>query len=441
MRIRKVKTIAGFELRRAITRPAYLLMTFGLPLFFGLIGGVPAYVQQEQLATELERTSLYAVVDESGLLFLDMRGQPLSAWPGAQRALPQLDGDTRLVVHETVALWPMARERAEAGLQSGEVEGVVVVPADYLARGAVTMIVRAGPSPLDVSATATRRHVRSLLVQGMLHERVSPEINERVRLPLEELEHFEMTPEGELRQIRDAGLSAIARMLVPVVLSMLLLMALMTTGGYLVQGIGAEKENRVIEVLLATVKPDEILAGKLLGLGGAGLLQFGVWALGFVGTLVAALGLLDDLAVEVPWGAVAIAPVLFVVGYLFYGSLMLATGSLGATANESQKLTMMWGMLALLPMLFLPMFLEAPHGLGALVMHWVPFTAPLAIVLRMAQDPAGVHGWEVAGSIVVLIVCTWLSVRIGARLFRVGVLLGGGWPGWRQVLRQAEITR
>lgn len=302
------------------------------------------------------------------------------------------------------------------------------------------MVVPAGPSPLDVSAATTRSHVRTLLIQGLLHRRVPPELAERVRDPLDELEHFEMDASGELTRVEDVGLSALARLIVPVTLSMLLLMALMTTGGYLVQAIGSEKENRVIEVLLATVRPQELLAGKLIGLGGAGLLQFGVWSLGFVGTLAALLGVLEDVAVEVPWGAVAIAPVLFVFGYLFYGSLMLATGSLGQTSSESQKLTLMWGMLALLPMLFLPAFLDSPHGLGPLIMHWVPFTAPLAIVLRLAQDPSGVHAWEVAGSVGVLVVCTWLSIRIGARLFRVGVLLSGGWPGWRQVLRQAEIV-
>lgn len=442
MRLSKVRTIAAFELKSAVTRPAYVLLTLGLPVFFALIGGLPAYLQREQLAEEMERTSLYAVVDDSGLLHLPERERAFSELDAADRAaLPELPPDLRLVVHETVALRPMPTEdEARALLVRGEVEGVVVIPEGYVEGAPIRMIVPTRPSPLDVSAATTKGHVRTLLVQGMLHRRVPVELAERVRDPLFGLEHFEMDGEGALHRVEDVGLSALARLLVPVVLSMLLLMALMTTGGYLVQAIGSEKENRVIEVLLATVKPQELLAGKLLGLGAAGLLQFGVWALGFVATLAALLGVLEDIAVEVPWGAVAMAPVLFVIGYLFYGSLMLSTGSLGQTASESQKLTLMWGMLALLPMLFLPAFLDDPHGLGPLIMHWVPFTAPLAIVLRMAQDPDGVHGWEIAGSVGVLIVCTWLSIRIGARVFRVGVLLSGGWPGWRQVLRQAEIV-
>ena len=441
MRLAKVWTILLFELRSAVTRPAYLVMTFGLPLFFGLIGGVPAWLQREQISEELERTSVYAAVDQSGLLHLAERERPVEELdPVVRDELQRLAGH-RVVVHETVALLATAsEEEGRRRLEEGWVDGVIVVPEDVVADAPVRMIVPSRPSPLDVSAATTRSHVRMLLVQGLLHQRIPLDVSERVRDPLENLEHFEMDEAGALHRVEDIGLSAFARFLVPLTLSMLLLMALMTTGGYLVQAIGSEKENRVIEVLLATVRPQELLAGKLLGLGAAGMLQFSVWAAGFGVTLVGLLGVLEDIAVTIPWGALAMAPVLFVIGYLFYGSLMLATGSLGRSASESQKLTMMWGMLALLPMLFLPAFLDDPHGLGPLIMHWVPFTAPLAIVLRMAQDPAGVAAWEVGGSVAVLVVCTWLSIRIGARVFRVGVMLSGGWPGWRQVLRQAEIV-
>lgn len=442
MRAAKVWTILTFELWSAVTRPAYLLMTFGLPLFFGLIGGLPAWLQREQLSEQMERTSVYAAVDAGGLLYLSDRERAVEELDATTRsALSRVPEAERVVVHGSVALLPVSsEEEARVLLHEGRVDGVIIVPPDVVGSDPIRMIVPARPSPLDISAAATKGHVRTLLIQGLLHQRVPEELSERVRDPLENLEHFEMSADGELHVVEDVGLSALARLLVPVTLSMLLLMALMTTGGYLVQAIGSEKENRVIEVLLATVRPQELLAGKLLGLGVAGMLQFSLWAGGFALTLTALLGVLEDIAVPIPWSALAMAPVLFVIGYLFYGSLMLATGSLGRSAGESQKLTLMWGMLALLPMLFLPAFLDNPHGLGPLVMHWVPFTAPLAIIIRMAQDPAGVAAWEIGGSVAVLLVCTWLSIRIGARVFRVGVMLSGGWPGWRQILRQAEIV-
>lgn len=442
MRLAKVWTILTFELRSAVTRPSYLFMTFGLPVFFALIGGLPAWLQREQIAEELERVSVYAAVDRSGLLYLGEREREIDELEDDVReALARLPEPRRVVVHASVALLPVDTEdEARQMLHDGWIDGVIVVPRDVVGGESLRMIVPSRPSPLDVSAATTKRHVRTLLIQGLLHERVPIEVSERVRDPLEHLQHFEMDQDGQLHEVEDVGLSALARFLVPLTLSMLLLMALMTTGGYLVQAIGSEKENRVIEVLLATVRPQELLAGKLLGLGLAGMLQFSIWAAGLGVTFAGLLGVLSDVSVPVPWGAIALAPVLFVIGYLFYGSLMLATGSLGRSASESQKLTMMWGMLALLPMLFLPAFLDDPNGLGPLIMHWVPFTAPLAIVLRMAQDPDGVAAWEIGGSVGVLVVCTWLSIRIGARLFRVGVMLSGGWPGWRQVLRQAEIV-
>jgi ABC-2 type transport system permease protein len=226
---------------------------------------------------------------------------------------------------------------------------------------------------------------------------------------------------------------------VPLVLATLLLMALMTTSGYLVQAIAVEKENKVVEVLLSSADPDEILTGKLLGLGAAGLLQFAVWSSLFIAGALYMAGLLEELAVEVPWGAIAVAPAFFIVGYLFVGSLMLATGSLGNSSTESQKFTLVWGLLCLLPMLMLTVLMQEPHGILAQLFTWIPFTAPLTVILRMALDPDGIPWWEITGALATLGLSTWFAIRFGARLFRVGLLLTGSWPGFARILRQSRL--
>jgi ABC-2 type transport system permease protein len=142
--------------------------------------------------------------------------------------------------------------------------------------------------------------------------------------------------------------------------------------------------------------------------------------------------------VAVPWQAVIVAPLLFVLGYLFLGSLMLATAALGANAAESQKLTMGWALLAIVPLMLLVILLEEPHGLVGQALTWIPFTSPLTVIIRLAVDAAGIAWWEVAGSIGVLLISTWLSIRIGARLFRVGFLLTGSRPSLAELWRQAR---
>ena len=204
-------------------------------------------------------------------------------------------------------------------------------------------------------------------------------------------------------------------------------------------------------MLLSSATPEEILAGKLFGLVAAGLLQFAVWS-----SMVVLVALTASAAfaavVSVPWAALAAAPILFVLGYLFLGSLMLATAALGANAAESQKLTMGWAVLAILPLMVLVILLEEPNGIVGQVMSWIPFTSPLTVIIRLAVDRSGIAGWEVGGAMLVLVLSTWVSIRVGARLFRVGFLLTGSrrgdaaralrprasWSGWRSPLARAR---
>jgi ABC-2 type transport system permease protein len=131
----------------------------------------------------------------------------------------------------------------------------------------------------------------------------------------------------------------------------------------------------------------------------------------------------------------------FVVAYLFFGSLMLGTGSIGSTQREVQQWAMIWSLLAAVPMVFLVVLLHEPHGLLARVLTFVPFSAPIVAIFRLAIDPQNTAWWEIAGSFLVLALSTWLAVRMGARMFRVGILLTGARPRLKEILRQARLGR
>ena len=88
---------------------------------------------------------------------------------------------------------------------------------------------------------------------------------------------------------------------------------------------------------------------------------------------------------------------------------------------------------------FMMMFIEDPNNMGAYVMTWIPFTAPLTVILRMTLESAKIAWWEVAGSFAVLVASTYLALQFGARLFRVGLLLTGARPKLREILRQARL--
>ena len=153
-----------------------------------------------------------------------------------------------------------------------------------------------------------------------------------------------------------------------------------------------------------------------------------------------ALPVLFSGHVDVPWAAAALAIPLFPIAFLFYGSLMLGTGSLGSNAREAQQLAIMWSLIAVLPMMMLALLLREPHGTMARVLTWIPTSAATLLVLRASLDPGALAWWEIAGASIVLAASTWVAIRVGARIFRVGLLSSGARPSFREVLRQARLA-
>ena len=220
----------------------------------------------------------------------------------------------------------------------------------------------------------------------------------------------------------------------------LFLISVLMTSGYLMQGTATEKENKVVDVLLASANPDQILAGKLLGLGGAGLLQISVWLTMLMATGVGVVPMLMSARVDVPWLALALAAPFFVIAFLFFGGLMLGTGSLGTNMREAQQLAMVWSLTAAAPLMMMAVLIREPNGTVAKVMTWVPFTAGPVVILRASNDASQLAWWEIAGSLLVLIAATWVGLRVGARLFRIGLLSAGARPTLKEIVRQARLA-
>ena len=323
-------------------------------------------------------------------------------------------------------------------IRSGRVGAVYAIAPDYMETGKIMVYESATGPMISVRGATVEPVLRDLLRDMMLRGEVSEPLRERVRDPME-LERNVATAQGELIPSGDRAIEIIVRAGVPFLLGVLLLTALLSSSGYLVQTVALDKESKVVEVLLSSADPDELLTGKLLGLGAAGLLQFLVWAFMVVGGGLALATLVASLDIPVPWEALSISPLFFVMGYLFIGSLMLATGSLGSSVPESQKLTLGWALLAVLPLMTMIVLLEEPHGPIGRLLTWIPFSAPLTVVVRLSIEPAGIALWEILGAFGVLLASTWLSIRFGARLFRVGLLLTGTRPGFRELLRQARL--
>ena len=223
-------------------------------------------------------------------------------------------------------------QKARSALIDGQIRGYFLLPEDYIQSGVLQEYLLASPG-FDISRP--RQPLKSLLIERLMEGKVAADIARRVREPISELNSWTVSDQGEVTKHSTGAM--VARLVVPLVFTVLLFISLMMSAGYLVQGTAIEKENKVVEVLLSSANPEEVLAGKLFGLGSAGLLQVTVWfsmvifgGLAFAATLTA-------FGVEVPWKALAVGPFFFTGAYLFLGSLMLGVGSLGSTQRESQQ--------------------------------------------------------------------------------------------------------
>jgi ABC-2 type transport system permease protein len=435
----KIWTVATFEFLTAVKRPGYLITTFGMPLFMAAYAGVvaiPAYFASRAV----REPSVYGVVDPGSVLFLknDVQSARPELPEEVKRALEATGQSAALdqaFMQSSYVFRPVESEQeARAALADKKLKGYFVVPTDYIAKGVIEIYT---PDAMNVTSAESRNAFATMLRERLLRGRLDDNTRARVVSPLKETRRFTVTRTGELT---DGGRTAgFVRIAVPLLFTVLFLMSVLMTAGFLMQGTAVEKENKVVEVLLASANPDEILTGKLLGLGGAGLLQIVVWLMIL---LVGGLGIVPLLLasrIEMPWVALGLAIPLFLIAFLFFGSLMLGTGSLGTNMREAQQLAMVWSLTAALPMMMMAVLIREPHGTVARVMTWLPFSAGPLIMFRASTDLDALAWWEIVGAFAVLIVSTWLALKLGARLFRLG-LLSSSRPRLREILRQARLS-
>ncbi len=441
IRWRRIRTIALFELTAVVKRPAFMIITFGMPLFiaaYGAIVAVPSYYAGKR---DRARPAVYGVVDRANLLKLqgDTR-PPRGEIDDDARKMLEAAGQSaavdRLLPQSNFMFRPVPTdEEALAAVAARSIRGYFAIRDDYLRTGAVEAY---APDTIDMSSSDARNAFGALVREALVRDRMDPLVAARVTTPLPDVRRFAVTRTGE---IKDGGeIVSAFRVGLPVAFTVLFLMSVLMTSGYLLQGTATEKENKVVEVLLASANPDEILAGKLAGLGAAGLLQVGVWMAILFATGFGAVPLMFAARVEMPVRALVVALPFFVAAFLFFGSLMLGTGSLGSNMREAQQLSMVWSMTAALPLMLLGVLISQPHGLAARVMTWLPLTAAPVVVMRASMDAEALAWWEIVGPMLLLILATWGAVRVGARLFRVGLLNSGARPSLREVIRQARLA-
>ena len=223
--------------------------------------------------------------------------------------------------------------------------------------------------------------------------------------------------------------------LVAYVLFFLMYMVVLLYGMNVARSIIEEKTSRVFEVLLATIKPDELLAGKILGVGAEGLTQVGIWMV-VAGLLAARAGSASGIAISMP--QIIFFIVYFVLGYALYSSVAAALGAMTNSEQELQQLNMFLMMPLFFCMLMLLPVINSPNSLLSRVVSQIPFCAPLLMELRISVSMP--QPWEIVLSIALILVTIYAVLWISSRIYRVGILMYGKKPNLPEILRWLKYS-
>lgn len=227
--------------------------------------------------------------------------------------------------------------------------------------------------------------------------------------------------------------------IVPIALAYALMMSLMLSGSWMLQGSVEERSNKLIESLLACISPDELMYGKLLGGLAVGLMMISVWA-GCAGVAAyATQGAIADLirpALEPLSSPGIIAAIIFffVAGYILISAIFVAIGSMADSMSEAQGYMMPVLLLILLPITFLlQAIILGNDGIMVQILTWVPLWTPFAVLARLGL---GIEAWELIGSGIVLALAIVAELVLVARLFRASLLATGQKPTLAKVLQR-----
>jgi ABC-2 type transport system permease protein len=402
----RVVTIAVHEYVVNVRRIGFIVVTLLVPLVGGiaivvggLFSGQASSLLQSQFKPEERQVG---VVDQSRLF------TPIpTAYTNRFEAFPD-------------------EATAKRALLSNEIGVYVVIPTDYLTSGRVTSYTKGGLGNL---AELDSSDLDTFLVSGLLAGKVDPVYLQRAANPAD------LTPvtlDDKGNPAKGGGFSFVAGFVAPYIFSVLLFIAVFSSSSYLLRSVADEKETRVIEIVLSSVSPTELLAGKVIGLGALGLTQVCIWLISTL-ALSGGLGAMVAGAVLVlnP-GSFVLAALYFVLGYLLFGTLMATAGALGSNPRESQQIAGIFSFMAAVPWFIAGALFANPNAPIARILSYFPLTAPTTMMLRL---PLGdVPPIDIVISLVVLFISIPLALWGGARVFRIGLLMYGKRPSLSEIV-------
>jgi ABC-2 type transport system permease protein len=214
-----------------------------------------------------------------------------------------------------------------------------------------------------------------------------------------------------------------------IIFVMLMFMAVFSTGQQLMRGVLEEKNNRIIEVLLSSLKSNQLMTGKILGLGAAGLTLVVIWiTAGLIGMkLSGGLGVSFDISLMLYFA------IFFILGYLLYSTFMAILGAVMNSEQEAQQFISIISISLIFPVFMAMMIMKDPNSTLSTILTMIPIFTPTMIIFRSAIMP--VPFVEIIIATLLLIISIWLMILLTSKIFRVGILMYGKKPTFKEIVK------
>ncbi|MDX2033636.1 MAG: ABC transporter permease [Blastocatellia bacterium] len=318
----------------------------------------------------------------------------------------------------------------EAGASSGQpLDGYMILPADALAQKELVFYAR------NAANFTNRTRLAEALDKAVLERRaaiagMNPDLVRQV------------TRGVDLRIVNERGESERGRLMLSFSLLMVLYITILIYGISVLRGVTEEKQSRIIEVLLASVRPFELMLGKVVGIGLVGLTQYLVWATSAIlmgllsaGPLIAFGGMSVP---KIPPSLLVFFVIYYLLGYLLYATLYAMVGAIVSNEDDAQQMQTPVTMTFVVAIILATFVMQNPSGRAATILSLFPFFTPALMFLRIAFNAA--PAWQIALSIALMIGTILGCVWVAAKIYRVGVLMHGKRPSLPELMRWLKYS-
>lgn len=431
----KIGIIIQREYLTRVKKRSFIIITFLAPLFFAALMFLPVILMESSEKFDEKRT--IAVCDESKMFY---------------GKLENTEVNTFLYIDNDI-------EDAKNLVKNGEYDGVLYIPATSLSVPTNAEIYSMKQLPMSLTS-----HIRSSMKQVVEHQKllasgIDPAIVKASATSIN-VQQIKMSEKDGTEQKSFGEFEFI----LGIFLALIIYMVIFVFGGQVMRGVIEEKTNRIVEVIISSVKPFELMMGKIIGVALVGLTQFLLWAVltlaisgiasSFLPTpeVFSAGTVMSEQITEMAEAenSSALTEVFevinsinfkdilwcfllyFIGGYFLYSAMFAAVGSAVDNETDTQQFATPISLMLIIPMVCSSIIANAPDSSLALWMSMIPFTSPVGMMLRI---PFGVPIWQIAVSVTILFATFILFTWFASKVYRTGILMYGKKVSWKEIFR------